>query len=152
MASVKRADFTFVNSGELKRVLERDYVELQRLDPETTTKAVLVLSGALIEGLVLDAVVSSGKWSLEEGAKRTLNELVNAALSAQILKHDRLSHAARQYRNLVHPGREIRENVQFSEPDAVVAKAAVDIAIREVREWYENRRATANSQGAAAGS
>jgi hypothetical protein len=150
-ASVKRADFTFLNNEELVAVLERDYAELQRLDPETATKAVLVMSGTIIEGLILDATVSSGKWSLAEGSKRTLNDLVNAALTAQILKHDRLTHAAKQYRNLVHPGREIRENIQFSSADAVVAKGAVDIAIREVREWYEKRRVAANSHVASAG-
>jgi hypothetical protein len=149
-AEARQSDFTFLKNSALKLILERDYAELQRLDPETATKAVLVLSGSIIEGLVLDAVVTLGRWNLEEAAKRTLDELTNAALSAQILKHDRLSHAAKQYRNLVHPGREIRDNVKFSAADATLAKAAVDIAIREVREWYENRRATAQSQIASA--
>ncbi len=103
------------------------------------------------KALVLDAVVNAGKWTFEEATKRTLDELLNAALSAQILRHDRLSHAAKHYRNLVHPGREIRDRVQFPTPDANVAKAAVDITIREVREWYESRRAATNSQVAAAG-
>jgi hypothetical protein len=110
-----------------------------------------VLSGAIIEGLVLDAIVSNGKWGLEEATKRTLNELVNTALAARILKHDRLSHAVKQYRNLVHPGREIRDHVEFSTPDAILAKAAVDITIREIRQWYENHRGAAQSQIASAG-
>jgi hypothetical protein len=123
---------------------------LQGLDPETATKAVLVMSGTIIEGLVLDAIVTSGKWGLEEATKRTLDELINAALSAKILRHDRLSQAVKHYRNLVHPGREIRDRVQFSTPDATLAKAAVDITIREVREWYEKRGAATNTQVASA--
>ncbi len=30
----------------------------------------------------------------------------------------------------------MRDRVEFSAPDAVIAKAAVDIVIREVCEWY----------------
>jgi len=149
--TAKKTDFTFMNNGELRVVVERDYAELQRLNLETAPKCVLILSGAIIEGLLLDALVTFGKWGLEEATKRTLNELINAALPTQILKHDRLSHAAKQYRNLVHPGREIRDHVAFSTPDATVAKGAVDIAIREVSEWYANHRASAKSLNASVG-
>ncbi len=150
-AEARQADFAFLKNSALKLILERDYAELQRLDPETATKAVLVLSGSILEGLVLDAIVTSGKWDLEEATKRTLDELINAAVTAKIFRHDRLSHAVKRYRNLVHPGREIRENIQFSAADAVLAKAAVDISIREVREWYEKRRVATNTQAASAG-
>jgi hypothetical protein len=147
-AIANKVGFAFMNNGSLKAVIERDYAELQALNVERATKCVLVLSGSIIEGLVLDAVVTLGKWNLEEAAKRTLNELTNAALSAQILKHDRLSHSAKQYRNLVHPGREIRDNVKFSAADATLAKAAVDIAIREVADWHARFHASPNSQTA----
>jgi hypothetical protein len=147
-AVANKADFTFMKNGALKAVVERDYAELQALDVERTTKSVLVLSGAIIEGLVLDAVATLGNWNLEEASRRTLNELMNAALSAQILRHDRLSHAAKHYRNLVYPGREIRDNVEFSTADATLAKAAVDIAIREVGNWHAKCHASPNSQTA----
>jgi hypothetical protein len=144
VSAAKKPDLTFVNNDPLRMVLERDYSELQGLDVNAAMKSVLVLSGSIIEGLVLDALVVGGKWSLEEASKRTLNDLLNAALAAHILKHDRLTHAAKQYRNLVHPGREIRDAVEFSSADAVIAKAAVDIAIREVSDWHANRSLATN--------
>jgi hypothetical protein len=67
--TAKKPDLTFMNNHALRIVLERDYAELQRLDVDSATKSVLVLSGEIIEGLVLDALVTLGKWSLEEASK-----------------------------------------------------------------------------------
>jgi hypothetical protein len=61
--------------------------------------------------------------------------MITVAHTIGIITEDRLTNATRNSRNLIHPGREIRDNVIFDERDAQAAKVAVDIAIREVRTW-----------------
>lgn len=93
----------------------------------------------MIEGLILDAIVATGKWGFVECSRKTLKELIDEAVSAGIIRQDRLSHAAREYRDLVHPGREVREDVTFTSDDADISRAAVGITIREVKEWHSKR-------------
>jgi hypothetical protein len=50
------ADFSFIFEASIRTIVERDYEELQGLDTRTSTKSVIVLSGGIIEGLLLDAV------------------------------------------------------------------------------------------------
>ncbi|MGH9643303.1 MAG: hypothetical protein ACRD3Q_12885 [Terriglobales bacterium] len=132
-------DLSFVRDGNLKGIIERDYGELQRLRPATTPKAALVLSGAVIEGLLLDALVTAGKWTIEAGCQKNLDDMIGPATNKGIIKNDRLSDAVRKYRTLVHPGREARDRVLFDRSDADLAKSAVEITIREVKDWYSRQ-------------
>jgi len=108
---------------------------LHRLDPQISLKSVIVLSGGIIEGLLFDALVASGKWSFEEACQNRLQDMVVQARNKNIITEDRLTDATRKYRNLIHPGREVKDGMLFEASDALVAKSAVDIVIREVRNW-----------------
>jgi len=129
-------DFSFVTDERIAKILSRDYLELQALDPTTATKSVLVLSGGIIEGLLFDALVSSGKWTFEQACENFLKDMIGLATGRGIITEDRLSHVLRKYRNLIHPGREVRDSVVFGIADAILAKSAVDIFIREVKVWF----------------
>ena len=135
-------DFTFVNDARVQKILERDYKELQNLNPQTATKSVIVLAGGIIEGLLLDALAASGKLTFEEACKGYLNDMIDHAKSKSIIKEDHLTHAVRTYRNLIHPGKEIRDEMIFEKIDADLAKTVVDIIIREICNWSlaEQRR------------
>lgn len=135
-------DFTFITDARIKKILERDYIELQSLNPQTATKSVIVLAGGIIEALLFDALVASGKWTFEKACQSTLKDMIGLAMFKSIIKEDRLTDAARKYRNLIHPGKEIREKMIFEKTDADLAKTVVDIVIREVRDWSlaEQRR------------
>jgi hypothetical protein len=132
-------DFSFMQRDDLRTAVVRDRAELDRLDPNTATKSVLVLSGAIIEALLLDALVSLGVWDFEEGSRKYLFDMIDLALQRGVIREDRLSHAVRRYRDLVHLGREIREQIHFNHDDAVVARGAVGVISREVQRWYLSR-------------
>jgi hypothetical protein len=132
-------DFSFVQNLRMRSIVARDHAELGSLDSTIQPKAMLILSGGVIEGLLLDAIVTAGKWSLADGSRKTLKELIDEAISAGIIRQDRLCHAAREYRDLVHPGREVREDMTFTSDDADVSRAAVGITIREVKGWHSKR-------------
>ena len=128
-------DLSFIRDSKLRAIVERDRIELGRLDAKLATKSVLVLSGGVIEALLLDALVSLGRFTLEEGSRKSLNELIELGISERIISEDRLSHATRRYRDLVHPGREVREGTSFDHNDAAIALGAVSVIVREVRNW-----------------
>lgn len=128
-------DFAFIFDERLRRIAERDYNELQDLDPRVATKSVITLSGSIIEALLFDALVASGKWTFEKACQNNLKDMVNQAYATKIITEDRLTNATRNSRNLIHPGREIRDNVVFDNADAQASKVAVDIVIRDVRIW-----------------
>jgi hypothetical protein len=141
----KQTDLSFVADQRLRTIVERDYAELQELDPGQTSKAVLVLAGGVIEGILLDALVVTGdhRWTFAEGCKRFLKDMIGAAVVKGIIKEDKFTHAIRNYRNAIHPGKEIQENIRFGEPDAKLAHAGADVVIREVREWHSKQSNTA---------
>ena len=138
-------DYSFIQNDALRMAVERDRAELDRLDLKFATKSVLVLSGAIIEALLLDALVTAGIWDFQEGSRKYLNEMIDLAVREGVIREDRLSHAVRKYRDLVHLGREIREQIHFNHDDAVVARGAVGVVSGEVQRWQLNRAAKAAS-------
>lgn len=133
-------DFTFIADPEVQRIIERDYAELQNLDSNKTPKSVLVISGGIIEGLLCDAIITSGYWSTKEANERFLKDMIYPSKSQGIVQHDNLSEVLRVFRNLIHPAREIRDKLVFDESHANHARAAVEVIISEVRSWYASRK------------
>jgi hypothetical protein len=138
-SGTRAADLSFMHDRRLRAIAERDYAELDALDPRGESKSTLILAGGIIEGLLLDALVASSKWTFEQGCEKNLQDMIAPAKTAGIISEDRLSDAIRKYRALVHPGREIRDKVTPTEADAGLAKAAVKVIIQEVRRWYSGR-------------
>jgi hypothetical protein len=66
-------------------------------------------------------------------------DMIGTAVHKGIIKEHKLTDALRNYRNVIHPGREIKESIVFDESDAKIAQAGVDVIIREVREWHSTR-------------
>jgi len=124
-------DMSFVINAELREILERDIIELntarsQGLDK--TAKTCMVLCGSIAEALLLDklsqdltasiAVASSLPTNLRPRSPNNpeewaLNDMINIAvhLTPPMLPDDAVTgaHQLRRWRNLIHPGRELRE-------------------------------------------
>jgi hypothetical protein len=132
-------DFSFIADSDLKKIVERDYKELQQLDSSTASKSVLILSGSIIEGLLIDALVTKGDFPSAGDCNKFLKELIYPAKNAGIVKQDNLSDILRVFRNLVHPAREIKDSLIFDESHANHSRAVVGVIISEVRAWYANR-------------
>jgi hypothetical protein len=139
-ATSEKVDLSFIADARIKTIVERDYAELQNLNSNKTAKSVLVISGGIIEGLLLDAIVTSGHWTYVEASERFLKDMIHPAKTNGIIQHDTLSEVLRVFRNLIHPAREIRDKLVFDESHANHARAAVEVIISEVRNWYSNRK------------
>jgi len=120
--------------------MQRDYLELTALDSKRCSKAVLVLSGAIIEGLLSDALIATEDWSFADVDKLNFENIIQNAQAKGVIRKADLSHILRNYRNLIHPSREIREGIEYDDADAQLARSAVEVLLREVKKWSEHWR------------
>ena len=135
-------DFSFVNDPELCKILERDYSEIQRAYISKCWKSVIILSGGAIEAILTDLLLqdavsarSASKAPIESDiTKWGLADLISVSVELGIVSPsvEKLSHSVRDYRNLVHPGKEIREKLRFDEEEARIALEVFHILHREL--------------------
>jgi len=139
--------FTFVNSRELQSIISRDYQELVVCSQQKLHKATVVMAGAVLEALLLDALLQQ-KQTAEENSKAPksrggdvksleewgLNDLLTVALELKLIENniEGLSHPIRELRNLIHAGKEIRTKTIFDENEAGIAIRVVNIVIRNL--------------------
>src|SRR5262245_3953781 len=124
-------------NSDYTKILTRS--ELQQLDSSTAPKSVLILSGSIIEGLIIDALVTKGDFPTASECTKYLKDITYPCKNAGIIKHYNLSEILRVFRNLVHPAREIKDSLNFDESHADHSRAAVGVIISDVRAWYANR-------------
>lgn len=120
-----------ISSKELQQMLERDLKENALALITKSYKTVLIMSGSIIESVLLDKISSKNltTYKLENGkntkvVKMDLNELLYVANKEKIIEDQlfHLSHALRGFRNLIHPGVEQRKKaIQISEDNAQMA-------------------------------
>ncbi len=135
-------EFLFVKDAQLREVLERDYSEIQRAYIARCWKSVIILSGGAIEAMLLDQLVhdqanarASSKAPKEPDIMKW--DLVNLIAVCVDLGYvsagvEKLSHSVREYRNLVHPGNEIRNKLTFDAEEAKIALEVLHLVWRDL--------------------
>jgi len=135
-------EFTFVNSPELRKILERDYIEIQRAFIAHCWKSVIILSGGTIEAILMDLLLQKQSAALaatkapkgkSDISRWDLADLINVSVELRLVTNgvERLSHPVRDYRNLVHPGNEVRNNLTFGAEEAKIALEVLHIVHRD---------------------
>jgi hypothetical protein len=148
--SAGTTNFEFVQHSDLKKIIERDYAELQRVRIATGAKSRYVLCGGLIEALLLDSLLHDeakaraarrspklkGGTQVKPLLDWNLGELIDIALDLQIIETDaeQFSHGVRNYRNLIHPGKEIQSKQKVATEEAEIAEKVLEIVIRELHQ------------------
>jgi hypothetical protein len=135
-------DFSFINDIEVKKIIERDFAEIQRAFISKCWKSVIILSGGAIEAILLDQLVQneSNAKSSAKAPKNSdiklwdLKDLIEVAIDLNLVHTgiDKLSHSVREYRNLVHPGNEIRNKLRFAEEEARIAIEVFNMLQRDL--------------------
>jgi hypothetical protein len=137
-------DLDAVSSKELRQILRRDISELNAARSQgydKTAKTCMVLAGSIVEAMLLSALKKRKKAALNAAStlpknpgsdpeKWDLFEMVEVAtrLNPPLLPADAETGAdqLRKWRNLVHPGRELREaKTNRVKPSAGRARNAV---------------------------
>jgi len=145
LVATTREDFSFVADQKLRRILERDCNEPRMLHEMPVPKSRLILTGTLIEGLLLDALERNDKAALSayNNLKSkpktihqwTLDEMIEVALKLSLISQGaaKLSTASRHFRNLVHPNEERTKDYVIGVEEATGAEAALKTVIRDLR-------------------
>ncbi len=135
-------DFAFIKDQGLRKVLERDGLETQATLAGGHWKSTIILAGGVLEAILMDRLLyePSALTAVNAPKKKknvtewTLNELILVALELQSVNASvaNLSHAVREFRNLVHPGKELREKLVFGKEEARIALEVLKILVRDM--------------------
>lgn len=129
-------NFDFITDEDLRASLVADYSELVIALSNGAWKATHVLAGSIIEALLVDYLLAARNpgAKAKDPLKMDLSTLISECRTEGILsdRTEQLSSVVRDYRNLIHPGRLLRLGETVDESTAQVAKALVDIIVKEV--------------------
>ena len=140
------SEFWFVRHANLKANLIRDWTEARNAYTVGATKACIILCGGICEGLFLDALSEDtqraqsayagkfGKSSKRKLDRWDLGELADVAQQLNLLSDPTLfplSDVLRQWRDLVHPGRELRTAITITEHKAATSINTVATCIQD---------------------
>jgi hypothetical protein len=138
----EKREFAFISNSDLKAIIERDYEEIQRAFISQCWKSVIILCGGAIEAILTDlllmnktAAVSAKSAPKDNDITRwDLSELIDVAVELKLVSAgmQKLSHPLREYRNLVHPGNEIRNKLDFGAEEARIAVELLHILHRNL--------------------
>ena len=138
----EQRSFTFIKNAELRSILERDYQDIQNTFMARSWKAVIILCGGAIEAILLDQVSqnSASARAASSAAKEhdlnkwDLSHLIDVAVELKLItaSAEKLSDAVRSYRNLVHPGKELRSGLTFGREEATIAFQILNLIHRDL--------------------
>jgi hypothetical protein len=128
--------FEFITNEDFRLCLERDYKELDLYLEAGAWKAAHVLSGSMVEALLIDYLASTEyatrtncdplKFDLATAIKVSRTEGV---ISERV---EDLCIVIRSYRNLIHLGRSVRLGETVDSDSAAIAKSLVGLITREI--------------------
>jgi hypothetical protein len=141
--STTRSEFWFVADSGLRKLLESDWREAQSVYHAGAWKSCVLLCGSILEGVLMDAlsrdtVKANREYSRLRGRSAPtldrwdLADLVETANELKIFPRGtvHLGHAVREFRNLVHPGRQLREHIQVTEDQSNIAISLVKMCLQ----------------------
>jgi hypothetical protein len=138
--------FPFLSDPELRSIVERDYAELVvKIYPAGAWKSTVILAGSILEAILFDRLADPN-WSAAALAsdkaprdRRTgnvlpledwkLQGLIDVEMDIGVVKKgtaDTIHQVLRDYRNFVHPKKEIRAAHACTEAEAMLSVGALD--------------------------
>ncbi len=134
------ADLAFIADGDYRANVRNDISTAFSSFHNAEWKPATVLAGAIVEALLLWAIVDSGKARLIPTSQKkaleqwTLGEYIAGAEQLGLIKPETATQAkqAQGFRNLIHPGRAERLGTTCNRGTSLAALAAVDLVVRDL--------------------
>lgn len=132
--------FEFISNKAYRDILNRDFEELEKCMEAVASKAAVVMSGSIIESIFIEYFISNppnGKTK-SQILKLKLFQLIELAEKTGLIskKVKDLSSIIRNYRNYIHPAKEVRMNEFIDEETASIAYSLLKLIIKEVEQKY----------------
>lgn len=153
----------WMKSDKLQKIVERDYEECRKALSGGANKAALVMAGACMEGVLLGGLLR--KHAEDASAKSTidaellslgkrwdrsldLSELELQRLISMSVKHrlikepqHKLSDIVLDYRNYIHPGKEMRKDVMsFDKLEVDNTLSILRLVSRDIHAHYQTQK------------
>lgn len=137
------SNFDFISNDTFRTMLERDKREMESCLQAGNHKSVLILAGSIIEAVLVDffLVFLSDNETHKSILKSPLHKLINMAVDENLISERTkdISTVVRNYRNLIHPGKEFRLKERVDKHSANVAVNLVEIIINELRDEFSKK-------------
>lgn len=143
-------EFEFIQDPLLQDQLAKDWDEAQRVHGVKAWKSCVILCGGILEGMLLDVLKRDEQEARSAYQKRKgkeaqdldqwdLVDLVNVAKDLDVLSKsaEYLGHGLREFRNLIHPGKQVREKVTLTQDEAEIAFSIVKVCLREFSSRFQ---------------
>ena len=129
-------NFDFITDPRFKELLISDFQELKNCLDNKSSKAVLILSGSIIEACLVEYFLQNlpnGK-SESDILKLPLGNLIEISESVGLLTktEKNLASVIQDYRNLIHPSRQIRKEEKYDFETASIAYSLVSIVLKAI--------------------
>lgn len=138
----EKRQFAFISNLDLRTIIERDYSEIQRTYIAECWKSTIILCGGAIEAILTDLLLSNepaakavkSAPSEPDITRWDFSALISVAVELNLISAgvEKLSHSLREYRNLVHPGNELRNKLRFDAEEAKIAVEILNIVHRDL--------------------
>ena len=131
----KTLDFDFITDEQFRASLASDYREMKASEDAQCWKAVLVLSGSIVEALLTEYLVVSGiRPNGKSPLEIDLSKAIEACEAEGVIRKETsaLCTVIKGYRNLIHPGRVIRLGEEINPEGAAIASKLVSLITHEV--------------------
>lgn len=149
----------FLVSADLRRVVEADLRELELLRQAGAAKALFILAGSLVEGVLVDVLgrredlaqsilKKNGKWPNDAGLAGLIEGAARFGLVQPSVKS--LLEVLKDYRDLVHPARMATTKLRARQDTAELVLQAVRVVLADLEEARTQGRLTAYETGAGA--
>ena len=150
--------FLFIREDSLRSKIQRDYEELRKVYEVGASKSMMVLSGCILEALLIDFLsIDEDKSKFDyfqkylEGKDKGQNppniedwklyQLIEIAAQRGIISTDvkRIGHTIMDYRNLIHLRAEIRDKLSVDKNVATSVLHLLLKAIDDISKWFGER-------------
>jgi hypothetical protein len=155
---INRKEFPFISDKGLREIVERDYRSLVvELIPSEAWKSAVVMAGSILEAILYDQLTQNASQSARAmahpdapkkkgGAVKditldtredewSLSDLIKVCVGLNILPQARavtIDQSVRDYRNFVHPRKELRAGHSCTEAETFLARGALDAVINHL--------------------
>lgn len=135
--------FEFVSDETFQTILERDYEEAKLCLETKASKSILILSGSIIEALLTDFFYENLPAGQTQATilNSTLAVLLDLAENESVItkSEKNLATVIKDYRNLIHPGREVRKKELFDFETAELSFKILNLLIRKIERKYREK-------------
>jgi hypothetical protein len=130
----EKSAFSFIADKKLRNLIEKDWEEINAIFNVNAWKSCVLLCGSILEGILINELKRNQPIANQEYQRLKnrnapvldrwdLVDLVEISNRLQLFPKGtiHLNHAIREFRNLVHPGKQLREHIEVTEEQAVIA-------------------------------